>query len=135
MINRKSEIKRPCLKDIFLSNVLAQNTQTAKVIWTERKWNVSGVKEEKTFKNYHCTFERKNFGIITLLLILELHSNYFAAQMYLVKKTSIPESFCSWKLLPLHWLKKFKNQGQELVSHPMQNFTPLTTIIAFAPYR
>ena len=67
MSNRKSEIKRPCLKDIFLSNVLAQNTQTTKVIWTERKWNVSGVKEEKTFKNYHCTFERKNFGIITLL--------------------------------------------------------------------
>ena len=65
--NKKSEIKRPCLKDIFLSNLLAQNTQIAKVIWTGRKWNVSGVKEEKTFENYHCTFERKNFGIIALL--------------------------------------------------------------------
>ena len=79
------------------------------------------MKKEKTFANYHCTLERKNFGIVALLLILELHSNYFAEQMYLVKKTDIPESF-SWKFLPLHWFEKFKNQGQELVSHPMKNF-------------
>ena len=64
----------------------------------------------------------KIFGIAALLLILELHSNYFAEQMNLVKKTDIPEIFCSWKFVPLHWLKKLKNQGQELVSHPMQNF-------------
>ena len=96
MNNRKIEINCPCLKDIiFLSNFLAQSTQTVKVNCNGRKWDVSGVKEEKTFADYLRAFERKNFGIIALLLILELHSNCFAAQMYLVKKTSIPQSFCS----------------------------------------
>ena len=44
MSNRKIKIKRPCLKDnIFLPNLLAKNTQTAKMTCTGRKWDVSGL--------------------------------------------------------------------------------------------
>ena len=101
--NKNIEIKRPCLKEIiFLLNLLAQNIQTAKVIRTERKWDVSGVKEEKAFAKYHWTFERKKFvGFLPYYRFLILHSYYFAEQMYLVK-TNIRKGSCSWEFLPLH---------------------------------
>ena len=92
MSYRKAEIKRPCLKDIiFLPNLLAQNTQTAKVILTGMPVEWKRKKLSRTI-----TTLSKNFGIVASLLFLELHSNYFAEQMYLVKKTDTPEIFCSW---------------------------------------
>ena len=83
--NRKIEIKRPCHKDVIsLLNLLAQDTQTAMVICTAKEWDASGVEEEKTFTNYHCTLERKT-GIL-VLLILELHSKLFCRANLLSKK-------------------------------------------------
>ena len=44
MSNSKIKTKRPCLNDIiFLPNLLAKNTQTAKMTCTGRKWDVSGL--------------------------------------------------------------------------------------------
>ena len=84
--NRKMEIKRPCLKDVIsFPNLLAQNTQTAMVICTAKNWHATGVKEEKTFANYHCTLERKIVGFLCYSFV-NCKANCFVEQKYLVKR-------------------------------------------------
>ena len=121
MSNRKMEIKRPYLKDvIFLPNLLAQKTQTAKMICTGKKWDASGVKMEKTFVNYHYTLEE--LWDCCLIIDSWITQQLFCRANVLSKNKRHTWKFLLMKFLPLHWFKKFKNQGQELVSHPMQNF-------------
>ena len=43
-----------------LSNLLAQDTQTATVICTAKKWDASEVKEEKIFRELLLHFGKKN---------------------------------------------------------------------------
>ena len=43
-----------------LANLLAQDTQTATVICTAKKWDASEVKEEKIFRELLLHFGKKN---------------------------------------------------------------------------
>ena len=82
MSNRKIEIKSPCLTDInFLLNIHAENTQTAKVNLHRKKMGCHSIERGKSFRKLH--FQKEELRrILALLLILELHCNYFAEQIY-----------------------------------------------------
>ena len=64
MNNRKIEINCPCLKDIiFLSNFLAQSTQTVKVNCNGRKWDVG-----KNFRGLSTRFRKEEFWDYCLII-------------------------------------------------------------------
>ena len=77
--NRNIEIKHPCLNKPSSTRYsdCYDHLQC-------KKRGSCGVKEEKTFANYHCTLERKT-GIFALL-ILELSSKFFRRANILSKR-------------------------------------------------